>query len=93
VHAPSDAYVAKRLLFKGRQRGRVAHLIAVAMPAGADLGPGVGWHTLCATRWADGARTGPDGWDFGKQGSAPLCRQCERSSHASGDLPLLGRDS
>lgn len=69
-----------RLFHGGRQQGTVAHLIVVAMPAGADPGPGVGWRTLCARRWADGARTGPDGWGFGAQGDVPLCRPCEKAS-------------
>jgi hypothetical protein len=84
--SPTGAYVAKRLLFNGRQQGRVAHLIVVAMPAGAAPGPGVGWRTLCGKRWADGARTGGSyGWGFGRQGDALLCRQCERASLARGD--------
>lgn len=69
-----------RLLYAGRQQGTVAHVIVVAMPAGATPGPGVGWHTLCGRRWADGARTNPEGWGFGKQGDVPLCRPCERLS-------------
>jgi hypothetical protein len=70
--------VARRLMYGGRQQGTVAHLIVV--PSGRPPGPGVGWRTLCARRWADGARTGPDGWGFGAQGDVPLCRPCEKAT-------------
>jgi hypothetical protein len=79
-----ESPLVRQLLYAGKQVGTVAHVIVVAMPKGAAPGPGVGWHTLCTTRWADGARTHEDGWGFGRQGDAPLCRGCEKASRQSG---------
>lgn len=84
VPTPSSALLPnRRLLYAGKQVGTVTHLIVVAMPKGQPPGPGVGWHTLCAKRWADGARTQAGGWGFGGPGDAPLCRACERLSQAA----------
>lgn len=41
--------------------------------------PGIGWHTICATRWADGERTNACEWGLRPaKGERPRCKRCGR---------------